>query len=143
MRNQLKTIGNLSFSKYEKKHSSPSSNPKKDHSVNQTNIPGVHQTNIPDVRRREEGVVVRLSKDEDFGFITPDSKSYGKDLFFHCGRCLVNKGQIPHVGDRVQFYVSKRKQGYEANEVRIQVCIHARCLYRYFNAQYKFHYASS
>jgi cold shock CspA family protein len=75
-----------------------------------------------DVKRWEEGVVVRLSSEQDFGFITSDSKSYGKDIFFH-RRCLVNKGQLPHVGDRVQFYITKTKKGYEANEIRVQVCI--------------------
>ena len=75
-----------------------------------------------DVKRWEEGVVVRLSSEQDFGFITSDCKSYGKDIFFH-RRSLVNKGQLPHVGDRVQFYITKTKKGYEANEIRVQVCI--------------------
>ncbi|CAB4029567.1 cold shock domain-containing [Paramuricea clavata] len=74
---------------------------------------------MPDIKRWEEGVVVRLSSGQDFGFITSDSKSYGKDIFFH-RRSLVNKGQLPHVGNRVQFYITKTKKGHEANEIRVQ-----------------------
>ena len=100
------------FSK-NKKHSSPSTNRReKDQSVNQTKT--VH------TKRWEEGVVVRLSSGQDFGFITPENTSYGKDVFFH-RRCLVNKGQFPRVNDRVQFYISSTKKGYEANEIRVQV----------------------
>ena len=75
------------------------------------------------MKRWEEGVVVRLSEGKDYGFITPDNKSYGADAFFHL-RCLVNKGQFPNIGDRVQFYMSKTKKGYEANEIRVQVSLY-------------------
>ena len=77
-------------------------------------------TKTSDTKRLEEGVVVQLSKGQDYGFITPDSKSYGADAFFH-RRSLVNKGQFPNIGDRVQFHMSKTKKGYEANEIRVQV----------------------
>jgi cold shock CspA family protein len=68
----------------------------------------------------EEGVVVKLSSTRDYGFIKPDNKSYRKDIIFHRTK-LVNTRQFPSVGDRVQFYVTKRKDGYGANEIRVQV----------------------
>ncbi|XP_028400085.1 uncharacterized protein LOC114523387 [Dendronephthya gigantea] len=80
----------------------------------------VRQKKIPDTKRLEEGVVVRLASGQDFGFIKPDSKEYGRaDIFFH-RRNLMNREQRPHVDDRVQFYTTKTKKGYEANDIRVQ-----------------------
>ena len=100
----------LSFSA---KHSSPST------SRRETDQ-NTSEKKTSDSRRLEEGVVVTLSSTQNYGFIRPDNKSYGKDIIFHRTK-LVNTRQLPSVGDRVQFYVTKRREGYGANEIRVQV----------------------
>lgn len=81
-----------------------------------------------DTQARETGVVVRHSKDKTFGFIQADKKSLGKDIFFHL-RCLLVKGDLPDIGQRVQFTVVKTDKGWEANGVFAvsEVC----CLFRW------------
>ena len=72
-----------------------------------------------DTQDKETGVVLRHAKDKTYGFIKPDRTSIGKDIFFHL-KCLVVKGPLPDIGQRVQFSIVETPKGLQANRVSVE-----------------------
>ena len=71
-------------------------------------------------RRRQQGRVVKYD-DRGFGFIGRDNDKSGKDVFFS-RRSLTTRGQLPKIGDRVEFSVTKDVKGRrEAVDILVQV----------------------
>ena len=71
-------------------------------------------------RRRQQGTVVKYD-DRGFGFIRRDNDKSGNDIFFG-RRSLTTRGQLPKIGDRVEFSVTKDVEGRsEAVDILVQV----------------------
>ena len=70
-------------------------------------------------RRREQGTVVKYD-DRGFGFIRRDNDKTGNNIFFS-RRSIVTRGQLPRIGDRVEFAVTKDVEGRpEAVDILVQ-----------------------
>ena len=79
-------------------------------------------------RRRQEGMVVKYD-DRGFGFIRRDNDKSGNDIFFG-HRSLTTRGQLPKIGDRVEFSATKDSEGRpEAVDILVQVNHFAHCTY--------------
>ena len=68
----------------------------------------------------EKGEIAKIIGEGAYGFIKPENKEYGQEIFVHI-KNIVNTKLFPNVGERVRFYVIKTEKGFEARDVCVQV----------------------
>lgn len=70
---------------------------------------------------KQKGIVKFFDPKKGFGFISFQTKHGEKDIFVHCSALMPICAGLLNQGDKVCFFISKGRQGFEAQEVENKI----------------------